>query len=58
MLDEVQRHEEPEANMDEFDCPQLIVDAGFQETDTFATDSSCAPVYLSNDSKFVPIHVR
>ena len=43
--------------MDEFDCPQLIVDAGFQETDAFATDSGCEPVYLSNDSKFVPMHV-
>ena len=57
MLDEVQRREEPGASMDEFDCPQLIVDAGFQENDAFATDADCEPVYLSNDSKFVPMHV-
>ena len=49
--------EQPEANMDEFDCPQLIVDAGLQDSDVFATDSGCEPVYLSNDSKFVPMHV-
>ena len=57
VLEQPQRTETPEANMDEFDCPQLIVDAGFQETDAFATDSGCEPVYLSNDSKFVPMHV-
>ena len=57
MLDEVQRREEPEANTDEFDCPQLIVDAGFQENHAFATDGGCEPVYLSNDLKFVPMHV-
>ena len=56
MLDEVQRREAAEADMEEFDCPQLIVDAGFQETDNFATDSGCEPVYLSNDSKFVSMH--
>ena len=57
VLDDQQRPQEPEANMDEFDCPQLIVDAGFQETDAFATDAGCEPVYLSNDSNFVPMHV-
>ena len=58
VLDNPQRsQEEQEANMDEFDCPQLIVDAGFQDTDAFATDAGCEPVYLSNDSKFVPMHV-
>ena len=57
VLEQPQRNETSEANMDEFDCPQLIVDAGFQETDAFATDSGCEPVYLSNDSKFVPMHV-
>ena len=49
--------EVPDANMDEFDCPQLIIDAGLQDTDNFATDSGCEPVYVSNDSKFVPMHV-
>ena len=57
VLDNQQRPQEPDANMDEFDCPQLIVDAGFQETDAFATDAGCEPVYLSNDSNFVPRHV-
>ena len=48
-LDFVKRPEEdPEANMNEFDCPELFVDAGTQESE---------PVYLSNDSKFVPMHV-
>ena len=57
-LDSVQRPEEdPEANMNEFDCPELIVDAGVQESGNFATDSGCEPVYLCNDSKFVPMHV-
>ena len=53
----LETEEQPEANMDEFDCPQLIVDAGPQDSNVFATDSGCEPVYLSNDSKFVPIHV-
>ena len=57
VLDEPQRIDNLEANMDEFDCPQLIVDAGFQETDAFATDAGCEPVYLSEDSNFVPMHV-
>ena len=57
VLPEVERPEDTDANMDEFDCPQLIVDAGFQETNNFATDSGCEPVYLANDSKFVPMHV-
>ena len=51
--DNQHRPQEPEANMDEFDCPQLIVDAGFQETDALATDAGCKPVHLSNDSNFV-----
>ena len=38
-LEQPQRIKTPEANMDEFDCPQLIVAAVFQETDAFATDS-------------------
>ena len=47
----------PKASMDEFNCPELIVDAGIQDTDRFATDAGCEPVYLSKDSKFVPMHV-
>ena len=43
--------------MDEFDFPELIVDAGFNETDNFATDSGCEDVYLPNESKSVPMHV-
>ena len=39
--------EQPEANMDEFDCPQLIVDAGLQDSDVFATDSGCEPVLFT-----------
>ena len=46
-----------EVNMDEFDVHELIVDAGFNETDNFATDSGCEPVYLSNDPESVPMHV-
>ena len=57
VLPVVERPEDTDANMDEFDCPRLIVEAGFQETNNFATDSGCEPVYLSNDSKFVPMHV-
>ena len=57
VLPVVERPEDTDANMDEFDCPQLIVDAGFQETKNFATDSFCEPVYLSNDPKFVPMYV-
>ena len=50
-LDFVKRPEEdPEANLNEFDYPELIVDAGTQESGNFATDSGCEPVYLSNDS--------
>ena len=56
-IDTTERPVGPESNMDEFDCPELIVDAGFQDTDALATDSGCEPVYLSNDSKFVPMHV-
>ena len=56
-IDSTERPVGPESNMDEFDCPELIVDAGFQDTDVLATDSGCEPVYLSNDSKFVPMHV-
>ena len=44
-------------NMEEFDGPNLILDAGFQDRDNFSTDSGCEPVYVSNDSKFVPMHV-
>ena len=44
-------------NMEEFDVPNLILDAGFQDRDNFSTDSGCEPVYVSNDSKFVPMHV-
>ena len=49
--------EEEEANMDEFDAPQLIVDAGYQDNNAFTSDSGCEPVYLSNDSNCVPMHV-
>ena len=52
-----QTTETPETNMDGFDSPQLIVDAGFQKTDALATDSGREPVYLSNDSKFVLMQV-
>ena len=45
------------ASMDEFKCPELIVDAGIQDRDRSATDARCEPVYLSKDSKFVPMHV-
>ena len=31
VLPVVERPEDTDANMDEFDCPQLILDAGFQE---------------------------
>ena len=57
VFDNHQGQDVPDANMDEFDCPQLTVDAGFQETNSFSTDSGCEPVYISNDSKFVPMHV-
>ena len=43
--------------MDEFDLPNLIVDAEFQDRPNFSTDSGCEPIYVSNDSKFVPMHV-
>ena len=56
-IDTTERPVPPESNMDECDCPELIVDAGFQDNEALATDSGCQPVYLSNDSKFVPMHV-
>ena len=56
-IDTTERPVAPESNMDEFDCPELIVDAGFQDNEALATDSGCEPVCLSNDSKFVPMHV-
>ena len=43
--------------MEEVNGPNLILDAGFQDRDNFSTDSGCEPVYVSNDSKFGPMHV-